>query len=570
MKKTIALLLVLMLVLSGCSGNQSTNLMETYQPNTVTINADTQAGAAAAADFGVRLFQHSVRAGGNTLISPLSVLSALAMTANGADGNTLAQMEQVLGADTEMLNQFLHMYMQTLPDNDKCRLSLANAIWFKDTPSFTVNPIFLQTNADFYGAGVYKSAFDDQTCADINSWVKENTDGMIKDILDKIPEDAVMYLVNALAFDAQWQEIYKESGIIDREFTMEDGTVRNVEMMHSQERYYLENENATGFIKYYEGGKCAFVALLPREGLSLEDYVSTLSGGELLALLENPTIITVNAGIPKFEMAYSVEMSQILKAMGMTDAFDWSEADFSRLGSSTEGNLVIDRVLHKTFIALDEKGTKAGASTAVEVTTECAADPEQERTVILNRPFVYLLIDCETNLPFFLGTMTDPEQTEYAAQVSETQPGLQDQSGEAGDPYAAEPPILLVTDGKQEIQGLGGNYNWEFRMPNGEWTSVIACGLHPLQTGDLLTPLVTEQGTVELNFGRKPSSVTVNCWSDAHLDDPEATARTAQVSGSTLTLREGGWIYEIVATWTGGEQGSNGTASFVVYIVSGT
>lgn len=122
-------------------------------------------------------------------------------------------------------------------------------------------------------------------------------------------------------------------------------------------------------------------------------------------MLSNAKGIEVNAAIPKFEVEYEVGMNKILKVMGMTDAFDSKASDLSGIGSSTRGNLYISRVLHKTFIAVDEKGTKAGAATAVEVSDESAAMEVQQ--VYLDRPFVYMLIDCEANLPFFIGTAMD-------------------------------------------------------------------------------------------------------------------------------------------------------------------
>ena len=368
-------------------------------------------GAAAAADFGVRLFQTTMEDGKNTLISPLSVLYALAMTANGADSETLAQMEQVLGMDAENLNSFMLAYMDLLPKDKACKMSLANSIWFKDDPRFEVKESFLQTNADYYDASIYKAAFDQGTLNDINAWVKKHTDGMIPEILDKIPEDAIMYLVNALAFEAEWDEIYEKTQVWGGDFTTEDGTRQDVEMMHSQENAYLEDDLATGFIKYYKGRKYAFVALLPNAGVTVSEYVDSLTGEHLLEMLSDPEHVQTIVTLPKFETEYDIEMSAHLEAMGMPDAFDYRVADFSRMGTYTgeDVNICIDRVIHKTFISVAEKGTKAGAATVVEMDTEGAMSVEDYREVVLDRPFVYMLIDCETNLPFFIGTMMNVE-----------------------------------------------------------------------------------------------------------------------------------------------------------------
>lgn len=409
MKRFIALLLVLAMALglTACSQVSANDLMKNVPAKTVDVLPDMDTCAAAAADFGMRLFQMSMEEGKNTLISPLSVLYALAMTANGADGETLAQMEQVLGMDIDNLNSYMLAYLDLLPEAKEYKMSLANSIWFKDDPNFIVEQSFLQTNANYYGAGAYKAAFDEGTRNDINNWVKEHTDGMIPEIIDKIPDEAIMYLVNALAFEAEWADVYEEHQIREGRFTMEDGTRQDVDMMHSEEYTYLEDDLATGFIKYYKDRRYAFVAMLPNEGVSVQQYVDSLTGEHLRDLLNNPQDVTVFATMPKFETEYDIEMSEVLQEMGMTDAFDWRVADFSRLGAyNVDGmNICINRVLHKTFISVTEQGTRAGAATAVEMVAEGAMEIEEFKEVVLDRPFVYMLIDCETNLPFFIGTM---------------------------------------------------------------------------------------------------------------------------------------------------------------------
>ena len=395
--------------LAGCSAEvQAKNLMEGVTPKKVSVQNDPGAKNADAAGFAVRIFQASAKGGENTLVSPLSVLCALAMTANGAEGETLEQMEAVLGMTAEELNWYLYSYVKNLPQGEKYKLSLANSIWFTEDKCFAVNQDFLQLNADYYGADIFQAPFNNQTCRDINNWVKQNTDGMIPEILDQIPQDAVMYLVNALAFEAEWSDIYKKNQVQDGRFTKEDGTRQNAEFMYGAEGAYLEDENAAGFIKYYKGGKYAFAAMLPNEGVSVSDYIASLDGESLNAMLANPRRVTVYTSIPKFEAEYSVELSEILEGMGMPRAFDAGGAEFGRLGAFEDGNIYISRVLHKTFISVGEKGTRAGAATVVEMTGESAmAEPEETKQVYLDRPFVYMLIDCENNIPFFIGAMMD-------------------------------------------------------------------------------------------------------------------------------------------------------------------
>ena len=413
MKRITALILAFATALSlvGCAKNnvtgQKSDLMAGISAKDVNAPSSTTNGAQAMTEFGVQLVQNSFEDGENLLLSPLSIICALAMTANGAKEQTLDQMEDVFGVSVAELNSYLRHYITTLPQGENYRLSLANSIWLTEDLRFTPNQEFLQLNADCYGADLYSS-----TCNDINSWVKEKTNGMIDKILDEINPYAVMYLVNALAFDAQWASVYTEYDVSDGIFTKEDGAECEVEMMHAMEHVFLEDERTTGFIKYYEDRSYAFAALLPEEGISIEEYLSSLTGERLRALLDNAHNTPVITALPKFETEYSTELSQVLTGMGMIDAFDPNHADFTALGTSADGNIFISRILHKTFISVGEQGTKAGAATVVEMadTTGAIMVPDKRQEVILDRPFIYLLIDCESGVPFFLGIMMDPAQ----------------------------------------------------------------------------------------------------------------------------------------------------------------
>ena len=393
----IALVLLLAL-LTGCAGTTE-DLTAGYIPRAVSDKILMPESHPA--NFAVSLFRSSVEEGKNTLISPLSVLTALAMTANGAEGETLAQMEEVLGATPAQLNSWLHSYLSQQKEDDA--LHLANAIWFNTHERFTPNHDFLQTNADYFGAGIHAAEFNDLTRRDINDWVSDHTDGMIRDILDEIPDDALMYLVNALAFEAKWATVYAEDQVRAGTFTTADGRKQDAELMYDTLYSYLETENATGFLRHYQGGY-AFAALLPKEGVTVSQLVESLDGDSLVALLSQPQSIAVDTAIPKFEAESALEMSTILQNMGMTDAFDPELADLTGLGTSDGGNIFINRVLHKTFISVGEQGTRAGAATIVEASDRAMAMPEDNKQVILDRPFVYMLIDTESNLPFFMGT----------------------------------------------------------------------------------------------------------------------------------------------------------------------
>ena len=404
----LSLALALSPLLSGCGGPprlQARDLMAEVPAPKVPVDTQmTEDSAAAVMDFCVRLFQEGGVEGENTLISPVSVLYALAMAANGAQGDTLEQMEAVLGLPLLELNEFCRAWLAALPEEDGA-LSIANSLWFRDSEMLTVEESFLEANALWYGADVYEAPFDDATVSDVNAWVDYHTGGMIPAILEEIPENAMVYLVNALAFDGRWETPYREYQVRAGTFTREDGTVREAELMYSTEDWYLSDGKAQGFLKYYEGCDYAFAALLPPEGVPLADYIASLDGQKLARVLDGAGREEVQAAIPKFEMAYSAELSWALQSMGMTDAFAPSAADFSAMGRSERGPLFITQVLHRTFLSVDEEGTRAAAATAVA--TGDSGEPVEPKKVYLDRPFLCLLLDCGTGLPLFLGAVTD-------------------------------------------------------------------------------------------------------------------------------------------------------------------
>ena len=212
-----------------------------------------------------------------------------------------------------------------------------------------------------------------------------------------------MYLLNALSFDGKWEEKYKKEQIHDRTFTAYDGSIQTVKMMYSQENRYIEDENTTGFTKDYKGGNYRFVALLPDENTDIIDYVKNLTGEKLTNLL-NTQSCTVDVGIPQFESNYDAEMKDILTEMGLGSFFDPATADFSKLGSA-QYNLYVSSVIHKTTLTLDDNGTKAAAITLVSQDEGAAVLPEDLKTVILDRPFVYMIVESQTDIPVFIGTV---------------------------------------------------------------------------------------------------------------------------------------------------------------------
>ncbi|MDY0236554.1 MAG: serpin family protein [Gudongella sp.] len=414
MKKSIlTVTLLLSIVFTACAApisKNSSNLMDNIQksdlvPIDISDTSEQQLSRKEEiTDFSLKLFKENFE-DKNILISPISIVSALGMVANGANDNTFSEMEEVLNSDIQGLNDYLKAYTTYLPSSEKYKVSLANSIWFKDDKGLNVNRDFLQINKDYYDASVYKAAFDKSTKDDINAWVKDKTNGMIETLLEEAPpKDAVMYLINALSFDAEWENIYENIQINDGEFTLENGEKQAVEFMSSSEFSYLENETVTGFMKPYKDNKYAFVALLPKGNILMVDLLKSIEAKDLISLVENKKDEEVHAKIPKFSMEFDTLLNDTLQSLGILDAFDEENADFTSLGKSVDGNIYISRVIHKTKIDLDERGTKAGAVTAVEMVTESAI-MEESKKVILDRPFFFMIVDTEQNLPLFMGSL---------------------------------------------------------------------------------------------------------------------------------------------------------------------
>lgn len=365
-------------------------------------------------EFSLNMFKKSFADGNgeNILVSPLSAVPALTMAANGADKETLSEMEKVLGGELkiEELNKQLSEYLNGLYTGEKCRLHMANSIWIKDVKDLTVYLSFIKTNRDYYDAQIYKAPFNAETVGKINDWTKDNTDGMIKKVINTIDQNIVMYLINALAFDAEWNKPYSADDISDGIFTASDGSRQKAEMMRSEEKVYLSDGKAVGFMKPYKGGKYSFAAILPNKNITLEEYVDSLTAEGLKKLLTDYTLGSVDAKMPKFEYDYDIRLDGILKEMGMPSAFDGDKADFSEMGKMKNGNLYIGSVIQKTFIKVDEKGTKAGAATAIAIENAAISVPKVKKQVYLDRPFIYMIVDNESHLPIFMGCLENTDR----------------------------------------------------------------------------------------------------------------------------------------------------------------
>lgn len=358
-------------------------------------------------DFAVRLMQSTLDENKkSSLVSPLSVIVALGMTANGANGETKEEFEKLFGFSVDEANAYLYTLAHSLYNGDGANVELANSIWFGKDGRIAVHDDFLQVNKNYYDAQAYEEDFFSQKTVDkINKWVSKHTDKMIDQIIDSIDPDAVMLLINALVFDALWSKPYENFQCQKGTFNAYDKSKNDATFMRSEETL-IRTKNAVGFRKYYKNGY-EFVAMLP-DG-DVFDYVNSLSGkelGEILSGKQNDYGYRAKAYLPKFEYDYDVSLYKALESMGLKKAFSSSEADLSGIGSSPWGNLYIGDVLHKTHIEMTQAGTRAAAVTAVEILAESAA-PKKTVDVKLDRPFVYYIVDCNTSLPIFMGVVTE-------------------------------------------------------------------------------------------------------------------------------------------------------------------
>ena len=364
----------------------------------------------------MELFKESVSDGKNSMISPVSILMAMAMAENGAAAGSRTQIEKAFGCTTEELSDWLKNWMTSLKSGRSTRMNVANSFWFRDTEGLKVKEEYLKTIKDCLDAQAYKAAFDEGTKDAINNWCDENTYGMIKKVIEEISPEDMAVIVNATAFEGAWLVPYEEHQVEEGEtFYTEDGSEENADMLYSEEGFYIEgkigDKTVTGFKKSYEDGY-SFVALLPEEGTAVADCVKDLDGSTFASILNNGRYEKVKTAIPEFTSEYTVNnLISTFEKMGIKDIFSPDMADLSDMataaapGGDAAYNLYVSKILHKTFIEVNRKGTRAAAVTEMVVGCTSMPRPEEIHTVRLDRPFIYAIIDDMTATPIFIGTV---------------------------------------------------------------------------------------------------------------------------------------------------------------------
>lgn len=360
---------------------------------------------------------------GNVLISPMSLYTALALTANGADNRTAKEMTDVLSGyynydngivcyaeyaplTCDEMNGFFQRYMAGIESDKDFPLKMANSMWL-DNQRVSFKDDFIGIGKYCYNADLFEEEFSPKTKDSINSWAEEKTDGRINNLLADWNEDIVSVLVNALTFDGKWVTPYRADNVSSREFTNADNSTAEIDMMTGTENYYFDDGTATGFIKNYQGNRFVYAAVMPNEDITLKDYIdSEMPKLTVDYIIENSEGCTLTASMPKFETECSFAPLKPLQSLGMKDAFDGGLADLSKLGTSNDGrNLYISNIVHKTYVKFFEEGTEAAAATAVIIEKENCVEIS-EKSVILNRPYIYFIFDKQENIPVFAGTVS--------------------------------------------------------------------------------------------------------------------------------------------------------------------
>jgi serpin B len=428
MKKLIMVVLVIVLIgLVACTPTVSG---DTIKATGMTLNSEKQReqspGVASSeissltdgnGAFAFNLYKLVSQEEGNLFYSPYSISAALAMTYAGARGDTEKQMADALQfyLSQEQLHPAFNSLDQELAsrgegaegkDGEGFRLNIVNAIWGQKDYAFLV--AFLDTLAENYGAGLRILDFikeTEQSRITINDWVSEETEGRIKDLIPQgaISEMTRLVLTNAIYFNAAWQYPFEENATSLGVFHLVDSSEITVPMMQQQESFaYAKGDNYKAVELPYDGRELSMVILLPNSG-QFEAFEESINYQQVKGILEDLERREVRLKMPKFEFDSSFGLKKTLAEMGMPVAFS-ADADFS--GMTGNRDLFISDVIHKAFVSVDEAGTEAAAATVVIM--ELSAMPEESIEVTLDRPFIFLIRDIETNTILFVGRVMHP------------------------------------------------------------------------------------------------------------------------------------------------------------------
>ena len=421
--KLSVLISALGLLLSACGPSPSasiakSDLQRVTSPNTPPNDIQDLVENNNTFAFDLYKSLHTHAQNGNLIYSPYSISLALAMTYAGAGGETESQMAQTLHfLPQNQLHPAFNALELQLAERGKAQskeetplqLNIANAVWAEQTYPFLQN--FLDTIALNYGAGIRLADFINQYEAvrkEINDWVSDQTEDKIKDLIPEgvLDSDTRMALVNAIYFKADWLSPFDADSTQDAPFHLLDGSEVTVPTMNQVTFIpYAKGDGWQAIELAYQGETAAMDIILPDEG-RFEDVESSLDYETASAILSGLQPTSVTLALPKFKFESEFGLADQLAALGMPDAFDPGKADFS--GMTERDDLYISAVVHKAFVAVDEKGTEAAAATAVIVGVTSA--PMFDVTLTIDRPFIFLIRDVPTGQILFVGRVLNPAQ----------------------------------------------------------------------------------------------------------------------------------------------------------------
>ena len=429
-KVLLVLFAVLILLLTGCStiaslipgGSNSQVLVSELPRGDVSgiTGDDLNQLTAGNRTFALDLYHQLETMDGNLFYSPYSISSALAMTYAGAEGKTAEEMAAVfhflmeedrLHPAFNALDQYLEgLAKQEVSDDmgEVFQLNITNAIWGQK--DFHFESDFLDTLAANYGAGLrlldYIQA-PEESRVTINDWVSDQTEERIQDLIPQgaINSDTRLVLSNAIYFKATWLESFEESLTEDKVFHGLDGEEFMTPMMSlgSDASFpYYQREGFQAVDLPYLGGQVSMLVIVPDEG-KFTDFEVNLNSEILDEIIGNLAYQPMYLNFPKFEFETEISLATILAKMGMPSAFN-DGADFS--GMTGNKDLFISDVFHKAFVSVDEEGTEAAAATAVVMSLTSA--PENPLHLEVDRPFLFLIRDIQTNSILFMGRVVEP------------------------------------------------------------------------------------------------------------------------------------------------------------------
>jgi serine protease inhibitor len=405
LKPIILPALMFFIILTSCRKNN-----ETVPTQPVQINLTLKEATLVSSEntFAFDIFSKVLSQAGdvNTIISPLSISYALSMTVNGAaDGTRDSILKALRVSDSSIVDlnkSYRDLTASLLSVDSRITMDIANSVWTEK--KFSVKAPFADTLTSYFNAQARSFDITDPTVpAQINSWISDHTNGLIKNMIDKLDANTVMLLINAIYFKGMWKTQFDASATTSRTFTKPDGSTENVPTMYESENQKVYR--GIGFyvaeIPYGQGNYVMDIILPDNNDLSA--VTSSLTAASLSTWTTSLTSSKVNLYLPKFKYGYNISLKNVLSLMGMGIAFTDS-ADFSNISNIP---LLISKVNHQAFIQTDEEGTEAAAATVVEIEPTLAY-PVEPITIDVNHQFIYLIREVTTNSVIFMGKVTDP------------------------------------------------------------------------------------------------------------------------------------------------------------------